>query len=227
MSQERRFLFPVAVISLFLIVNFGFIPGLAINYVSCSFWLGVIINFVVIFPRIFKEKRPTDNDVIEKREVPVIPIPYIPQKFVLPVFITSFFITTSSRDPQWVLSDFLGLVVGFIGFCITLWSRYHLGKHWTGDVLVTKQHELIQSGPYAMVRHPMYTGLNTMCLGCALSAGFAMNWSAILSKLAWLVIFNYNDRKSKSEEEILGKRFGKAWDDYKKKVPYRIYPGVL
>ena len=46
-----------------------------------------------------------------------------------------------------------------LGFALTLWARYILGSNWSGNVTIKVGHELIRSGPYRFVRHPIYTGI--------------------------------------------------------------------
>ncbi len=76
------------------------------------------------------------------------------------------------------------------GLALAVWARVHLGGNWSGSVTVKEAHELIRSGPYAYVRHPIYTGLIAAVLGTALAAdtvraalGFAIIAAALLRKL--------------------------------------------
>ena len=57
------------------------------------------------------------------------------------------------------------------GLAFAVWARVHLGRNWSGSVTVKEGHELIRTGPYAYVRHPIYTGLITAVLGTAIASG--------------------------------------------------------
>src|SRR5262249_53924001 len=63
----------------------------------------------------------------------------------------------------------LGALLCVLGLGIALWARFTLGRNWSGRVTLKEDHELIQRGPYAFVRHPIYTGLLLMVLASALA----------------------------------------------------------
>ncbi len=65
----------------------------------------------------------------------------------------------------------IGVVLAVSGLFIALWARVILGTNWSGAVTFKEEHELIQKGPYAFVRHPLYTGLLMMFLGTVVEAG--------------------------------------------------------
>ena len=57
------------------------------------------------------------------------------------------------------------------GLAFAVWARVYLGRNWSGTVTVKQDHELIRSGPYGFVRHPIYTGLLLAMLGTAIAIG--------------------------------------------------------
>lgn len=65
----------------------------------------------------------------------------------------------------------VGLALLTLGLAFTVWARLHLGRNWSGTVTLKEGHELIRSGPYAYVRHPIYTGLLVALLGSAVGCG--------------------------------------------------------
>src|SRR3974390_1237869 len=73
-----------------------------------------------------------------------------------------------------------GFLITFAGLGVTLWARHHLGKFWSARVALKQDHELIRSGPYAYVRHPIYSGLFIALIGTALVIG---EWRALLAVL--------------------------------------------
>jgi len=60
--------------------------------------------------------------------------------------------------PDTITTYWLGLLMVGVGLAFAVWARLHLGRNWSGRVTVKEDHELIRSGPYSIVRHPIYTG---------------------------------------------------------------------
>src|SRR5690242_7259602 len=52
--------------------------------------------------------------------------------------------------------EIVGTIVTFFGLLLAVWSRVHLGRYWSGMVVLKEGHRLIQTGPYRLVRHPLY-----------------------------------------------------------------------
>jgi len=95
----------------------------------------------------------------------------------------------------------------------TVWARVHLGGNWSGIVTIKHDHELIANGPYAIVRHPIYTGLLVAFIGSAMARG---EWRGVLAVLvAWLALW----RKLRVEENWLAERFGQQYEAYRRRVP--------
>ena len=64
-----------------------------------------------------------------------------------------------------------GLAVHLLSFLLALWSRRHLGRNWSGAITIKVDHQLIRTGPYRLIRHPIYTGMLGMYVGTALVSG--------------------------------------------------------
>ncbi len=105
----------------------------------------------------------------------------------------------------------LALVAGGLG--ITVWARVHLGRNWSGDVTQKEGHELVRSGPYAYVRHPIYTGLLLALLGSAIALGEPRGFLGVLIVLAafW--------RKLRIEEGFMRELFAGQYARYMSEVP--------
>lgn len=85
---------------------------------------------------------------------------------------------------------------------------------------IKEDHQLITSGPYALVRHPIYTGLLLALVGSAMAMG---EWRAVLAfSLAWLALW----RKLRLEEHLMHRQFGETYQAYCQRVPALI-PFVL
>ena len=124
-----------------------------------------------------------------------------------------------SLVPPSPLSGKLGVAVCAAGVAFCLWARLTLGRNWSGNVTVKKDHELIRRGPYALARHPMYTGILTGLLGAALTVGGAANFLGVA------LLFFAMTRKMTMEETYMTDHFGRGYADYSRKVK-RLVPFV-
>ena len=106
----------------------------------------------------------------------------------------------------------IGVVLTMFGLFIALWARVILGTNWSGSVTFKEEHELIVKGPYAYVRHPLYTGLIMMFLGTAVEAGTpgALIGFPLFFIGCWI--------KLKQEESLMTKHFGEEYTRYTTKV---------
>ena len=113
-----------------------------------------------------------------------------------------------------------GVVIVVIGLLFAIWARNVLGRNWSGVVTVKQDHELIRSGPYRHVRHPIYTGLLVAFAGSAVARG---EWRGIL---ALAIVFVALWRKLRLEEQWMIETFGDAYVRYRAEVRALI-PFVL
>ena len=111
--------------------------------------------------------------------------------------------------PVGALAGVLLIAVG-LGFAV--WARRHLGGNWSATVTVKADHELVTSGPYALVRHPIYTGLLVALLGTAIANG---EWRGLVAVAIAAAAFAY---KLSLEERWMVETFGSEYRDYRKKV---------
>lgn len=110
----------------------------------------------------------------------------------------------------------VGALLYFPGMAFTLWGRLALGKNYfvsTGfGAQLFEDHQLITSGPFAIVRHPMYVGLILAAMG---AVAIYMTWTTLYFALfAPLTLV-----RAKREEHALAEEFGEQWRDYCKRVP--------
>src|SRR5215469_12689175 len=96
----------------------------------------------------------------------------------------------------------IGLALTVAGLCFAVWARLHLGKYWSGRVTLKENHRVVQTGPYALVRHPIYSGLILALLGTAITLGTISAFAGFAFMLISLV------RKLKIEETWLLSQFG-------------------
>src|SRR5262249_34573754 len=65
----------------------------------------------------------------------------------------------------------VGLAIQAASACLGVWARIHLGRNWSSEVRIAVDHQLIRSGPYRVLRHPIYTAMLGMFLGTAVTTG--------------------------------------------------------
>jgi protein-S-isoprenylcysteine O-methyltransferase Ste14 len=114
-------------------------------------------------------------------------------------------------QPFWPRSwSLYGIAVGLTaaGLGYAVWARYVLGRNWSGTVTLKEGHELIRSGPYRWIRHPIYTGLLLGFVGSALARD---EWRGIVAVVVVAAAFW---RKLRIEERWMRELFGARYDDY-------------
>lgn len=111
---------------------------------------------------------------------------------------------------EWPLVVGTALVV--LGLAFAAWARVYLGRNWSADVQLKRDHELIRSGPYRWVRNPIYTGILVALAGSALARG---RWGGVLAIVIAFASFWY---KARLEERVMHDAFGAEYDAYKREV---------
>ncbi|HKD54316.1 MAG TPA: isoprenylcysteine carboxylmethyltransferase family protein [Steroidobacteraceae bacterium] len=109
-----------------------------------------------------------------------------------------------------------GVAVLAAGLAFSVWARVHLGRNWSGSVTVKEGHELIRTGPYALVRHPIYTGLIIAVAGTAITSGTVralLGLAIVAASLAW---------KLRAEESFMRETFRGEYERYSAQVPALI-----
>ena len=117
------------------------------------------------------------------------------------------FIPEQSSGVVWT-----GLALTAIGIAFAIWARFWIGSNWSGRITIKQDHQLIQNGPYAIVRHPIYSGVLLAFVGTVLIHGEL----AGLLGLAF-AIFGWS-LKLHLEEVFMVQQFGNVYLDYKRRV---------
>jgi protein-S-isoprenylcysteine O-methyltransferase Ste14 len=114
----------------------------------------------------------------------------------------------------------LGVAVTIPGLLFAVWAREHLGRNWSSSVTIKQDHELITSGPYGVVRHPIYTGILTGFLGMAIAI------SQVRGFIVFVLIFLAFWMKLRMEEQWMRSQFGETYASYARQtaalVPYLL-----
>ncbi len=164
------------------------------SVIKRGWWWRIYLIIVVVAVIIFTKRSKTDPAVIK-------------------VFFTSLFFPVTQTI------TIIATILVVIGVICAILARIYLGRNWSGYVTYKKDHELITSGPYRYVRHPIYSGMTLMITGTWLS--FPSFWVSSFF-IAYIVIFVWRMGR---EEAIMIRLFGKKYKDYMKHTK-RIIPWI-
>jgi len=110
--------------------------------------------------------------------------------------------------PHNLALEAVAVTLAAAGIAFAIWARFYLGQNWSSAVSIKVDHQLIRTGPYAWVRHPIYSGFLIAMAGTALARreprgllAFALLWLAF-----WI--------KSRMEEKFMRKTFGAEYEEY-------------
>ncbi|KDQ28026.1 hypothetical protein PLEOSDRAFT_1104704 [Pleurotus ostreatus PC15] len=133
----------------------------------------------------------------------------------------------------------LGTLICLLSALLRLWCFATLGRFFDFQATVKADHQLITSGLYAYARHPSYAGLAGSYLGTILVLFSSGHWFrehgllALAGKIVggiWcaesVVIFVGVPRRANMEDAALKQRFGKEWEEFARRVPFKVVPGI-
>jgi protein-S-isoprenylcysteine O-methyltransferase Ste14 len=121
----------------------------------------------------------------------------------------------TSRHILWHYNTPLDIIADLAttsGLALAIWARITLAGNWSADPTIKKGHELIQNGPYAHIRHPIYSGMILMFAGLTIFAGSA---GTLAISMAAITVFLF---KAWQEERLLIEHFGNTYLGYKKRT---------
>jgi protein-S-isoprenylcysteine O-methyltransferase Ste14 len=104
----------------------------------------------------------------------------------------------------------VGVIVQVGFMLLAVWARRHLGRNWSAEVRGASDHQLVRTGPYRLLRHPIYTAMLGMFLGTAIAS------SQYHALLGLAILFVAYLRKTRLEEQILGAAFGAEYGGYRR-----------
>jgi protein-S-isoprenylcysteine O-methyltransferase Ste14 len=122
--------------------------------------------------------------------------------------------------PHTTSSGWSGAFLCLSGLLFAIWARVILGRNWSGVITLKEGHELIERGPYRVVRHPIYTGILAMFAGTAIAMGYFGGFLGLFLVFAsfWL--------KLKREEDLMLKNFPGQYAAYQRRAK-RIIPFLV
>lgn len=132
--------------------------------------------------------------------------------------------TTALVARRWRYSTAAALAADVLvvaGLLLAIWARTIIGRNWSAMVVLKQDHELVDRGPYAVVRHPIYSGIALMLAGSAVASA-QLFWVFVF--VAAMIGFAF---KARAEERLLTTHFPQAYPAYKRRVRGAIVPFVL
>jgi len=113
-------------------------------------------------------------------------------------------------------SVILGVVLIWSGIGLAIWARYHLAEYWSATITIKEDHQLIRTGPYTHLRHPIYSGLVLATIGSALVID---KWRCVVGVCLVLIGYCF---KAKKEEAMLSRQFGDVFREHQKHTGFLI-----
>ena len=138
-------------------------------------------------------------------------------RYSLPLLVAFYLLSRPEAHYGWLGLRFVpandavrwvGVLLTAAGVAIAFWARWHLGANWSGVVTLKEGHELIRTGPYRTIRHPIYTGILLALLGTAVNLGEVRGLLALA--IAWLSFYI----KARREESFLTQEFGAGFAEH-------------
>lgn len=139
--------------------------------------------------------------------------------YVLPLAIAFYLLSRPEAHYGWLgarlvpASDaaaWIGVAFTAAGVATAIWARRHLGANWSGVVTLKEGHELIRTGPYRNIRHPIYTGILLGLLGTAVAVGEVRGLLGVA--IAWFSFYT----KARREESFLTQEFGDRFAEHRR-----------
>jgi len=137
--------------------------------------------------------------------------------YLIPLIAAAWFLGGAQPRYAWLGQRFVpeNTVVGWMGAAMTaagigvaLWARWHLGTNWSGVVTLKEGHELIRTGPYRSIRHPIYTGILLAMIGSAVTMGQVRGLIGVA--ILWAAFYV----KARREESFLAQEFGERFTEH-------------
>jgi protein-S-isoprenylcysteine O-methyltransferase Ste14 len=181
--------------------------------------LGIVAWYVIRYPF---ERRAKRVQVVHDARSISDTIGLVSALFGLAI-LPGFYIATGIPETANYSASAWAVALGSILFCVALWvfriSHKELGRNWSITLEIREKHRLVTSGPYAVIRHPMYTSFLLMALGQAL---LLSNWVVGLAGLVgFAVLFSLRVNK---EERMMLENFGPQYRAHmertKRIIPY-------
>ena len=186
-------------------------------YFKIGFFSLLIIYFVIMFYYAKRYGR-NEKEVIRKQTRKNLPLIFVGISLLLAplLYLMGLVDFASFQLLDW--QRIIGGVCALIGIVYFHWTHSTLGKNWSATLEVKKDHELIMSGPYKYIRHPMYASVYLTSVGFLI---LTANWLLGVLLLAPFTILYIS--RIRSEEQMMLEKFGEKYQEYMKKSG-RLFP---
>ena len=140
-------------------------------------------------------------------------------RYSLPLGLACFLLPRPQAHWGWLGARFVpnhpavawtGVLLTAAGVGFACWARWHLGANWSGVVTLKEGHELIRTGPYRTIRHPIYTGILLALLGTAVTIG---EFRGLITVAVVSCSFFW---KARREESFLAEEFGPGFTEHQR-----------
>jgi protein-S-isoprenylcysteine O-methyltransferase Ste14 len=156
-----------------------------------------------------------DRSPFKRKSCPLSNLSYMAVPIAIWVIAASLaapWLLTAHFLPDTIIFAILGLLITGAGIGFAIWARIHLGRNWTGQPAIREDHRIIRTGPYAIVRNPIYSGLVLALIGTAIATGSVTSLCIVVLVLVVFII------KIRTEETLLREEFGEEYDRYRREV---------
>jgi protein-S-isoprenylcysteine O-methyltransferase Ste14 len=169
-----------------------------------------VIFWIYWFSSAFRSKRNTSTSLQRwaKRGIPIRVLLLVLVLF----FIRPTFLRSNTLNPSHTIyAEIIGAILFVLGLSLAIWARLYLGENWGMPMTLKVEPELVTSGPYRFVRHPIYSGILIAILGTALSTNIVLIFVMCIAG----IYFIYS---AHIEERNMLKIFPKTYPDYKRRT---------
>jgi len=109
----------------------------------------------------------------------------------------------------------VGSILTSMGIGLAIWARYHLAEYWSARITIKEDHQLIRTGPYARLRHPIYSGIILAMIGTTIAV--SLYWLVAVVLLGTYFIYS-----AAMEERYMAGRFPDTYPRYKQSTKMLI-----
>ena len=180
--------------------------------------VGILIDGYIRKEEFWESKQIGSNLQEEQGDLSFLPIAIgITAVFFLSPLESMYF---SNFRPRTVWMEAIGVGLVLLGSILFVWARRTLGRHYSGHVSIKKEQELVQNGPYRIIRHPAYAGYLLMAFGLSLGYSSLLGFAAILLILLPAAVY-----RIRVEDTMLAVHIGTQFEKYARKTK-RLLPGI-
>ena len=193
-----------------------------IYFVHWGFWGAFGLTRIILRRRDRKHSRASETAAIPPKENTArfshVLVAFHAVAFGLMYFGIGYAVNTQ-RVPSWFPGQRLaGTLVIAVGAALVVWALVYF-RSWRIRATISEGHELATGGPFKILRHPIYMGLNLLALGSAIWVPSALVWGA------FVLMTMGSDLRARAEEKVLKQAFGRAYDEYCAHTR-RFIPGI-